>query len=326
MKIKQERQTKINDDYLYEEALTSLKQLNQEVLLNDLSQQLKQFIHQVSVEISELQSELKEDIHFTTSTVASVNFAMENFTDKTKENLDEQDTQIRDYFGDFVNFFNVKLEETLNTAQASKDLLMQNIAMSIDKYEERFEQFNNRHDAFYQAFQSENIKLEQLVESFKDSTTQSITVLKEVRLSWLSSIEELQSNFWGKIDRLQELNKDHQTFINQSNDAVTFELSQLKKVHERIEKIIEQHEQRQQSLKHEMEQSINQFKAFTRDTNEQQKSHLETIFDQLRNENIKLETKLEEQKTLIKSNQNMNSIFSITICVMVIALIVLQFI
>ncbi|AIY04502.1 hypothetical protein Plano_0537 [Planococcus sp. PAMC 21323] len=325
METKQKK-IKTNDDYLYEEALSSLKELNQEVFLNNLNEQLKQFIQKVSMEVAELKSQIKDDTLITNSTLASVNSefgsAIENFTDETKENLEMQDGQIRNYFSDFLNYLNAKLEETLATAQESNDLLIQNITTSIHKHEERFEQFNNRHDAIYQVLQSENVKFEHLVENFRDSTTQSIAVLKKIHLNWLSAIEELQSKFLVEIDKIQEVNKKHQTFIDQSNSAVIFELSQLKKNHERLEKNIEQHEQRQQFLKQETEQSLNQFKAFM---SEQQKSNLETIFDQMRNERNNIETKLEEQEKLIKINQKTNNIFSTIICAMVIALIVLQF-
>lgn len=324
MTTKQQSQNKTNeDDYLYEEALTSLKKLNQDVFLNDLNEQIKGFTQNVSQDISELQTTLKDEIQFTTLSVNSTIEALKDYTDKSKENLEEQDHNIRGYFTDFFNYFNDQISSTVNQVQTSNELFIKEFAKSMQHYEENLQRYNDRHEVFYEAFEKENTKLEHLVESFKESTIGNISMLKEIRKDWLVSIDQLQTTLTEKIDFLQRLNEEHCTFISKSNETI---VSELEKNNERNENIMNQHEQNQLMLKNELEQTIENFKAFLTDINEQHQIQLQTSIENLNAENTQLKTKLQEQTILIKSNQNTNSIFSIILGVMIIALIILQFV
>lgn len=288
MTTKQQLQNKTNeDDYLYEEALTSLKQLNQDVFLNDLNEQMKGFILNVSQDILELQTTLKGEIQFTTLSVNSTIEALKDYTDKSKENLEEQDVNIRGYFTDFFNYFNEQISSTVNQVQTSNDLFIKEIAKSMQHHEENLQRFN------------------------------------DIRKDLLVSINQLQTTLTEKIDVLQQLNEEHRTFISKSNETVVIE---LEKNNERNENIMNQHEQNQLTLKNELEQTIENFKAFITEINEQHQIQLQTSIENLNTKNTQLKTKLQEQTTLIKSNQKTNSIFSIILYVMIIVLIILQFI
>lgn len=325
MTVEQEQPVNKTDDYLYEEALNSLKQLNQEVFLNDLHQQLNEFVQRTALEIADLQEQLKEDISFAVSTVSSVNSAVSSFSDKTQENLGTQNEVIRKYFSDFFSYFNTKLEETMNTAQTSSEKLMENISVSLSVHEQHFKGFNSRHDAFYDAFVKENAKFEQLAEHFKESAIQSIASLKEIRQNWFNSFEEVQADFSRKIHELQKLIERYREFIDQTNKDLTSELREFKRIFERAETIIAHYEQREQSLKDEMKQSHEQFNVLINETIELQQSRLKIIIDELKSENVHVKKELEELKTLTKANQKTSNIFAGILCIMIVLLIALQF-
>lgn len=326
MRVDQEQAASKTDNYLYEEALTSLKQLNQEVFLNDLHQQLNEFVQRTALEIADLQEQLKEDISFAVTTVSSVNSAVRSFSDKTKENLETQNEVIRKYFSDFFNYFNTKLEETMNTSQTSSEKLVENISLSLSVYEQHFKEFNSRHDAFYDAFVKENTKLEQLVEHFKDSAIHSIALLKEIRQNWFTSFEEVQGDFTRKFDKMEKLTEEYREFIDQSNKDLKAELREFKTLFERVETIIAHYEQREKFLKDAMEQSHEQFNVLINETNGLQQSRLKTIVDELKNENVHVKKELEELITLTKANQKTGNIFAGILCIMIVLLIALQFI
>ncbi|AZB44653.1 hypothetical protein CEF21_21480 [Bacillus sp. FJAT-42376] len=298
MTTKLKTPVKTSEDKLYEEALISLKQLNQEVFINDLNEQLKQFIIAVTQELSDLQEQLKEDIQFTSASVNMVNSSVTEFTERTKDNLEEQDRTIQKYLEDLVHYFNMKITETLESDKNNHRDLLQNIDMSLQLSYQQLNKFNERHDSFYNSFQLENEKLKTALISFQEEITQCVSIFNEVKKELLE-----------KIDLVEKTNDSHIKLIQNSNEKVKLELKNLKVIHEHLETIVEQHAESQMHIKEEYENSIIQLRTFIDETNNEQIIQFKSIVSEIKSENQELVTQLENQAAQMKSNQRISLIF-----------------
>ncbi|MTH54532.1 hypothetical protein GKZ89_14095 [Bacillus mangrovi] len=293
---------KENEEELYENAMKSLKELNQEIFINDLNEQLTQFAATISIDLTELQQQLKKEIQFTSASTSIVNNRVNEFTENINNNLEEQDSQIQTYLEELVNYLNAKLNDTLSTASKNHDKLLEDIKDSVQENYKGLDQFHEWHHSFNESFTKENTKLKVILASFQSNTEQSIEILNEINRTFLKATKNTSARFIEELEEVKHLTETNRGFFETANKKVSSEI-----VH--LEKVMDQHHQSQLDLRNDHVKSINQLREYITETKIEQNKQMNSVAKSLEIKNNQLIEHFEKQQTQLKSNQKVTLVF-----------------
>lgn len=205
------------EDALYEQALSSLRQLNQEVFLNDLDTKLKQTILMIQQEVDDLKAKLEEDQLYLSSTIQNLKQVVHSDSTNSVEQVEQLDEQVRSYFRDFYGHFTTEIEQLKSASASSVSLTEQLVAKHMSNAERRTHDLQVQQKATMEYVDVRFEKLEQIYDS------------------WLLVLNEMKDDFAKQAKTFHAANEAQQLHFQTGQEELSQRASELDATMHRLE-------------------------------------------------------------------------------------------
>lgn len=223
------------EDALYEQALSSLRQLNQEVFLNDLETKLKQTIMMIQQEVDDLKAKLEDDQLYLSSTIQNLTQVVHSDSTEATQRVEALDGQVRAYFRDFYGHFTTEIEQLRGALEASVTSTELLIASHVDKSEEQMRVLRMQQADLVEHVDARFVTLERLYDS------------------WLLTLHEVKDDFAKQATAFHAANEEQRRLLQVGQDELSRQVSALDAT---IHSLEQQQEQLRETTKQELMQAI----------------------------------------------------------------------
>lgn len=152
------------EEILYEQAVSSLRQLNQEVFLNDLDTNLKQTVLMIQQEVDDLKAKLEDDQLLLSSTIQDLKQVVHTNSVQSMQRVEKLDSHVRLYFQDFYGHFTTEIEQMNGVIKTSVTSTEKLIDEHVNRYEEQLQNVKGNLMDMVQNVEARFIQMEFLYE------------------------------------------------------------------------------------------------------------------------------------------------------------------
>ncbi|MFY7869484.1 MAG: hypothetical protein ACOVQN_08275, partial [Exiguobacterium sp.] len=229
------KQATTAEDALYEQALSSLRQLNQEVFLNDLDTKLKQTILMIQQEVDDLKAKLEEDQLYLSSTIQNLKQVVHSDSTKSFERVEELDEQVRSYFRDFYGHFTTEIEQMKHALASSVSSTEQLISRHMSNAESQMRDLQVHQKTTMEYVDARFEKLE------------------EVYNNWLLALNEMKDDFAKQAKTFHEANEAQRLHFQTGQGELSRQVDELKTT---IQQLEQQQNELREATKQEFLQAV----------------------------------------------------------------------
>lgn len=336
------------NDTLYNEALDSLKKLNEEVLLNKMNEDFNKLINGLRDEVANFSDAIKSDFALLNGNVHMSLTKTENCSNDTILKIQENSDFFYEKLQGFSKFFQDVIAKLVQVHSELNNALVADIQSSIKNYNTSFAEINAKHEALTNKANDQNVQLVQLVNLFSSDITNNKTMLDNINTNWLNSIKELTTDLQIEFKKLELQIEGSQSFYETVKSEVLEEVAVLvalnKQVAEQMKLNMDTNEKIKQELiesthaltediKNELKLNSNHLLKLLEDSkveleqaNTQYFNKNEVLFQQLLKQNELLQQQVSTQQALIEKNAKTYKWLQIVTLTGVVIVIVLKFI
>ena len=315
MKAKTVKKTD-STDALYNEALDSLKKLNEEILLNKMNDDFKALIRSLQDEMENFNESLQGDFAILNGSIQRTTSLNENNTKDVIQKLEENSDFFMEKLQAFSQYFKSGVQSIINSTNQANSQFLEQIQGNIHTYEENFQQINDQHVALTKVNEQQNKELEQLIQSFLHSMKKNEATLKQINENWLASMDSLNVAFKSEVDTLKEQVKDSEMFYERVKSDLFNEINQLVTLNTEFKQTFETAMNSNEQLKIQAEQN--------QEIVEQALAEIKTEVNELKQQNELLKQELQVYELANKKGQKISLAMQIITIVGVIVTVVLS--
>ncbi|WP_070328436.1 hypothetical protein [Exiguobacterium aurantiacum] len=227
---------KSSEEALYEQALVSLKELNDEVFLNRFRKELTEAIISIQNEIDDLSVEIKREQKNVGAAIKHMNHVVEGANNQSISSVQNMVQDVQTYFQSFSAEYNNGVERVRDLISQSNELSKGLIDSYVAKHEKRFIMAQERHEI-------EHGRLKTVVTEIGEH----VSVLEELHRLWLELLNDFKNSMAEQRVTFERNNE------NQRNLLITTEEKLLCQINQLEEKIVKtDREQRDSAEMHKM--------------------------------------------------------------------------
>lgn len=229
------KQAMTAEDALYEQALSSLRQLNQEVFLNDLDTQLKQTILMIQQEVDDLKAKLEEDQLYLSSSIQNLKQVVHSDSTRSVERVEELDEQVRSYFRDFYGHFTTEIEQMKRALASSVSSTEQLVANHMSNAESQMQDLQAQQKTTMEYVDTRFEKLEQVYNN------------------WLGVLNEMKDDFAEQSAAFHAANEAQRLHFQTGQGELSRQVDELNAT---IQKLEHQQDALREATKQELLQAV----------------------------------------------------------------------
>lgn len=229
------KQAMTAEDALYEQALSSLRQLNQEVFLNDLDTKLKQTILMIQQEVDDLKAKLEEDQLYLSSSIQNLKQVVHSDSTRSVERVEELDEQVRSYFRDFYGHFTTEIEQMKHALASSVSSTEQLVANHMSNAENQMQDLQVQQKTTMEYVDTRFEKLEQVYNN------------------WLRALNEMKDDFAKQSTAFHAANEAQRLHFQTGQGELS---RQVDKLNATIQKLEHQQDELREATKQEFLQAV----------------------------------------------------------------------
>lgn len=211
------KQLETTEDVLYEQAVSSLRQLNQEVFLNDLETKLKQTVLMIQQEVDELKAKSEDDQLYLSSTIQNLTQVVHADSTEATQRVEALDGQVRAYFRDFYGHFTTELEQMSSVIDASVASTKQLIAGHVTGYEEQLQNVRSSQLDMVQHVDARFVQMEALYER------------------WCVVLDDIKADMGLQAQGFQSANEEQRHLFEEGKDELARRTAELETMIRTIE-------------------------------------------------------------------------------------------
>lgn len=227
-----------NPDKIYEEALTSLKKLNEDVLLSPMNERFLQLIDSLTIEISNLEMELADKITVLNGLIQRTTSANDHNTREVLEKLEENIASFDNGLESFANAFENGVNFISDAHQQANETFLAQLKAQIQAYETDFDSINNKHQQLVQTSLQQNEHFEKIVTNFSTTFKNSETALQQIQADWRQIAAELTASNNNELMNLKQLIQQSEQFYGQVKKALMTNMQELTVLHEEVQQSV----------------------------------------------------------------------------------------
>lgn len=229
------KQVMTAEDTLYEQALSSLRQLNQEVFLNDLDTKLKQTILMIQQEVDDLRAKLEEDQLYLSSSIQNLKQVVHSDGKRSVERVEELDEQMRSYFRDFYGHFTTEIEQMKDALASSVSSTEQLVASYMSNAESQMQDLQVQQKTTMEYVDTRFEKLEQVYNN------------------WLRALNEMKGDFAEQSAAFHAANEAQRLHFQTGQGELSRQVDELNAT---IQKLEHQQDALREATKQELLQAV----------------------------------------------------------------------
>ena len=229
------KQAMTAEDALYEQALSSLRQLNQEVFLNDLDTKLKQTILMIQQAVDDLKAKLEEDQLYLSSSIQNLKQVVHSDSTRSVERVEELDEQVRSYFRDFYGHFTTEIEQMKHALASSVSSTEQLVANHMSNAESQMQDLQVQQKTTMEYVDTRFEKLEQVYNN------------------WLRALNEMTDDFAKQSTAFHAANEAQRLHFQTGQGELSRQVDELNAT---IQKLEHQQDELREATKQELLQAV----------------------------------------------------------------------
>lgn len=211
-----------SDQLLYEQALTSLKELNDEVFLNRFREEVQGLLKSIQAEVNDLSDAIKKEKSYIQSAVESMNRSVKTVNNQTISNSQEMKQDIQVYFHNFSIKYENGIERIQGLINQSNEYSEGLITSYVNEYELRIQQTEETQRERDEQLKSISIDFEN-----------HISLLVSVHTRWLETLFEFKRGMADRFTAIEQNIERQQNVLGETEEKL---LNQIRHTDEMIVK------------------------------------------------------------------------------------------
>ncbi len=215
MNLRKPRESK-NEQVLYEQAITSLKELNDEVFLNRFREEIQELLVSIQAEINDLSDAIKKEKSFIQSAVEGMGHSVKKVNNESISNSQEVKQSIHASFQNFSVEYSNGIEHIKDSINRSNEYSKDLIGSYVGKYELQLQQSHERQKEAYDR-----------LKKVSDNLNDYISKLEGLHTRWLETLFEFKAGMADRFTTIEHNIERQRKLIGETEERLLNQINQI---------------------------------------------------------------------------------------------------
>lgn len=215
MNLRNQRGSK-NEQVLYEQAITSLKELNDEVFLNRFREEIQELLVSIQAEVNDLSDAIKKEKSFIQSAVEGMGQSVKKVNNESISNSQEVKQSIQASFQNFSTEYSNGIEHIKDSINRSNEYSRDLVDSYVGKYELQLQQSSERQKEAYDR-----------LKKVSDNLNDYISKLEGLHTRWLETLFEFKAGMADRFTTIEHNIERQRKLIGETEERLLNQVNQI---------------------------------------------------------------------------------------------------